>query len=229
MKRVARTSLAVLSLVFLATLMSADTAQAQAARGGGLAGPIEFSATYGSMWGGNVDTYHGTLRTATGASFGFALDIPLHPTTALELSYTYQDGAMDYESGGTTSTLTDMSVNFWQIGAVRVLAAGRIQPFVTSAIGLTYFSPDAGSVVVEGETYQVESSTKLSFSLGVGFKSYFGQAEKIGLRASIKVLPTLYDSDAGVWLGTGGASLGLSGSALWQWEAAGGLTVKFGG
>ena len=227
MKRVTSVTLAVLGLSILATTMSPASALAQ--RGGGLAGPIEFSATYGSMWGGNVDTYHGTLRTATGASYGFALDIPLHPTTALELSYTYQDGAMDYESHGATTTLTDMSVNFWQIGGVRVLAAGRVQPFVTAAIGMTYFSPEAGSVVVEGETYQVESSTKLSFALGAGFKTYFGQAERFGIRASIKVLPTLYDSDAGVWLGTGGASLGLSGSALWQWEAAGGLTVKFGG
>ena len=56
-----------------------------------------------------------------------------------------------------------------------------------------------------------------------------GEAEKIGLRASFKVLPTLYNTSGGVWFGTGGASLGITGNAIWQWEAAIGLTVKLGG
>ena len=197
--------------------------------------PIEISATYGSMWGGNISTFNGTLRTATGPSYGFAIDIPLHPAAALELSYTRQDGALDWDTRGSKETLTNMSVNYWQIGAIRGLIDGKVRPFISTSIGATYYSPADGTVTFDEdgdgnvETYNVGTSTKLSFILGVGVKSYFGQAEKIGIRASFKVLPTLYNTSGGVWFGTSGASLGITGNAIWQWEAAIGLTVKLGG
>ena len=222
-----RLSLLALGLILL-TAFGASDALAQKS-GGGLPAPIEFSATYGSMWGGNIETWNGTLRTATGPSLGLALDIPIHPAMAIELSYTRQDGALDYETRNSTSTLTDMSVNFWQIGVVRGLTSGKVRPFLTTAIGATYFSPENETVIVDEELFKIESSTKFSFMIGAGFKAYFGESEKIGLRASIKTFPTMYDTEGGVWFGTGGASLGFSGSALWQWEAAAGLTVKFGG
>ena len=59
-------------------------------------------------------------------------------------------------------------------------------------------------------------------------KAFFGEAERFGLRGSFKVLPTFYGSSGGVWLGGGGASLGITGYGIWQWEAAIGLTVKLG-
>ncbi len=195
----------------------------------GLAGPIEFSATYGSMWGGNVGSRLGEIRTATGPSLGLALDIPLHPAFAVELSYTRQDGALDYDTRGNITNLTDMSVNYWQIGAVRGLTKGKIRPFVTTGLGATYYSPAQDTVTIEGETFNISSSTKFSLVIGAGFKAYFGKAEKIGLRASIKTFPTLYNTGGEIWFGSGGASVGITGDAIWQWEAAAGLTVKFGG
>ncbi len=225
MKPVKHLSFWALGLILLTAFGSSD---ALAQRGGGLAGPIEFSATYGSMWGGNVGSRYGKIRTATGPSLGLALDIPVHPSMAVELSYTRQDGALDYDSRGSITKLTDMSVNYWQIGAVRGLTKGKIRPFVTTSLGLTYYSPSDNSVVIEDETFDVSSSTKFSFVIGAGFKAYFGKAEKIGIRATMKVLPTLYNTGGGVWFGSGGASVGVTGDAIWQWEAAAGLTVKFG-
>ena len=227
MKHSRHFSLLALGLILMTSLGASD-ALAQSG-GGGLAGPIEFSATYGSMWGGNVGTRLGKIRTATGPSLGLALDIPVHPAMAVELSYTRQDGALDYENRSGTTTLTDMSVNYWQIGAVRGLTDGKVRPFVTTSLGATYYSPSESTVEFEGETFNVSSNTKFSFILGAGFKAYFGKAEKIGLRATMKVMPTLYNTGGGVWFGSGGASVGLTGDAIWQWEAAAGLTVKFGG
>jgi hypothetical protein len=227
-----RNALLALSLILMTTLFTGEAlAQRQGGGGGGggLAGPIELSATYGSMWGGNISLLNGKLRTATGPSYGFALDIPVHPAMAIEVSYTRQDGALDYDSRGSKDKLTDMSVNYWQIGAIRGLIDGKVRPFVTTSLGVTYYSPTESSVVIDGQTYNISPLTKFSFVLGLGVKSYFGEAEKIGLRASFKVLPTLYNTGGGVWFGTGGASLGVTGNAIWQWEAAAGLTVKFGG
>ena len=230
MKKIQCLSLLALGLVLLIPFGSSDAlAQRGGGGGGGLAAPIEVSVTYGSMWGGNVGTRLGKLRLGTGASYGFAVDIPLQPTMAVELSYTRQDGSLDYDSSGRITTLTDMSVNYWQIGAVKGMVMGKVRPFFTTGLGATYYSPKASEVTIEEETFDVSSNTKFSLVIGAGFKAYFGKSEKIGLRASIKTFPTLYNTGGGVWFGSGGASVGLTGDAIWQWEAAAGLTVKFGG
>ncbi len=148
MKPMKHLSFWALSLIILTAFGSSDVS---AQGGGGLAGPIEFSATYGSMWGGNVGSSFGTIRTATGPSLGLALDIPVHPSMAVELSYTRQEGALDYDSRGSITKLTDMSVNYWQIGAIRGLTEGKIRPFVSTSLGATYYSPSGGTVVIEGE------------------------------------------------------------------------------
>ncbi len=228
----------VISFALMATLCTGE-ALAQRRGGSQKAGgagattgpkpPIELSVTYGSMWGGNIQTYNGKIRTATGPSYGIALDIPLHPAMALELSYTRQDGGLDYDTRTGKERLTDMSVNYWQIGAIRGLLDGKVRPWISTSLGATYYSPTEGTVIIDGDEYRAEGATKFSFIIGLGAKTYFGKAERIGLRASIKVLPTLYNTGAGVWFGSGGASLGVTGNAIWQWEAAIGLTVKLGG
>ncbi len=75
----------------------------------------------------------------------------------------------------------------------------------------------------------LQTATKFSFSFGLGVKSYFGEAEKVGIRASFKVMPTLYNTSGGLWFGSSGGGVAVSGNALWQWEAAIGLTIKLGG
>ena len=52
--------------------------------------------------------------------------------------------------------------------------------------------------------------------------------ERFGLRASFRTIPTFYNTSAGLWFGTGGASVGINGWAIWQWEVAGGVTVRLG-
>lgn len=227
------TVLAVLCLLAL-SLASAD-AYAQRARrsgtssqGGWQRPPVELSATYGSLFGGNIDFIGGRIRMGTGPSLGLILDIPIRPGTYAELAYTRQDGSLDLDRG-TTTTLSDMSVNFWHLGATQLLSDGKVQPFIITGIGATYFSPKEASFEVDGDTFRLESTTKLSFALGLGLKTFFGENERIGLRASFKMLPTMYNTGAGIFVGTGGVSAGVSGNAIWQWEGAAGLTVRFGG
>ena len=197
---------------------------------------LEVSATYGSMWGGHFDLTYGvnsrTLRAGTGPSYSIAVDYNIHPMQAIELNYTRQDGSLDLDYQGLR-TLTDWSVNFWQIGSVRYLAPpGKVRPFVLTSLGATYFSPAQASFLLDEDDpdslVYTQTTTKFSLNFGLGVKSYFGEAEKVGIRASFKVLPTFYNTWGGMYFGTGGASVGISGNAIWQWEAAIGLTVKFG-
>jgi hypothetical protein len=202
-------------------------AQSRAARSGQRPAP-ELSATYGSMWGGNVESSMGTFRLGTGGSMGFALDVPVRSGTTVELSYTRQDGTLDLDSYGVT-TLADMSVNYFQIGTLQSLRPGRVIPFILGTLGATYYSPDVKSFTIGEETFSLESTTKFSLNLGLGLKAYFGEAQRVGLRASFKVLPTFYNTSGGMWVGTGGGGVSFSGSSIWQYEAAAGLTVRLGG
>lgn len=234
--------IAMFGLMALVLIAGADDAFAQR-RGGGQARQVpagfkpylEVSATYGSMWGGNIDLTYGInstkIRTGTGPSIGIALDYNISPMQAFELSYTRQEGSLDLDSRGIR-TLTDMSVNFWQIGSIRTLKAGKVQPFVLGSLGLTYFSPSASSFQMDlndpDTTISTQTATKFSLNLGLGLKAYFGKAEKIGIRATFKVMPTMYNTGAGLWFGSGGGGVTVTGNAIWQWEAAGGVTIKFG-
>jgi hypothetical protein len=237
--------IALFGLMALLLVSLADEALAQ--RRGGSTQPrsmpagftpfLELSATYGSMWGGNIPfSYYGysspKIRTGTGPSYAFALAYNLHPMQAVELSYTRQEGSLDLDYKGIR-TLSDMSVNFWHIGSVRYLMPpGKMRPFVLVSLGATYFSPSEASFLMDEDDpstiIYTSSVTKFSMSLGLGFKTYFGDAEKVGLRASFKVLPTLYNSWGGLYFGSGGGGVTVSGNAIWQWEVAGGITVKFG-
>jgi hypothetical protein len=147
--------------------------------------------------------------------------------TTVELSYTHQDGSLDYDQYGVT-TLTDMSVDYWQIGTVRSIARGRVIPFVLGGLGATYYRPDRKSVSIDGDAYTLENATKFSLNFGLGLKTYFGETQRVGLRASFKVLPTFYNTGGGIWFGSGGATVAFTGSSIWQYEVAGGLTVRLG-
>jgi len=194
--------------------------------------PVEFSATYGSMWGGDVGLSYGKLRTGTGGSIGLALDVPMASGTWVEASYNRQDGSLDWDrSGQSIRTLSDMSVNIWHLGTIR--SFGRpdspVIPYVQGSVGATFFSPTQSELVIDGESYHIDDTTKFSIAFGAGFKAYFGAAQKVGLRASFKFISSLFDSGGGMFFGPGGVQLGVSGSGIWQYEAAGGLTVRFGG
>lgn len=219
-------------VAIVATLTALTTGTAWAQRAGRSGEPMELSATYGSMWGGNLGLRNGKLRLGTGPAMGFNLDVPIGGGRYVEAGYTRQDGSLDWDPRLAAKTsLSDMSVNFWQLGALQTFSrpGAPFIPFATGSLGATYMSPSAGSITIDGTDYPLNSVTKFSITFGVGFKAYFGQAQKVGLRGSFKVLSTLYDAGAGIFFGPGGVDLGISGSGIWQYEAAGGLTVRFGG
>ncbi len=227
--RLLQRSMLVTILLVTSAAMSAGDAEAQIS---GARPPIEFSATYGSMWGGHIGLSGGELRTGTGPSLGLALDVPIRPGMWIEGSYTRQDGSLDWDRvGQSKTTLTDMSVNVWHLGTIRALGrpGAAATPFVLGSLGATYFSPSNKAVTIDGESYNIDGTTKFSIALGVGVKAYFGEAKRVGVRATFKAISSLFDSGGGVFFGPGGVSLGVSGWGIWQYEVAGGLTVKFGG
>ena len=182
------------------------------------------------MWGGNIEFRERQVAHGHRAGLGFRPRLRHPPLPGHRVQLHPPGRAVRLGSPRRRQIQADRHVD--QLLAARHAcatspsrASGRSS---SRRLGLTYYSPSGSTINIDGTDYAIESSTKFSFNFGLGFKKYFGQNEKIGLRASFKVMPTLYDSGAGLWFGTGGASLGITGYAIWQFEAAAGLTVKFG-
>jgi hypothetical protein len=221
-----------LAALLLITTASDATAQMRRDRGrpGLAAGPeaIDLSAMYGHMWGGSVNTRPGTLRLGTAPSWFFAADIPVAPATWLEVSYGHQDGQLDLDRSSGKVKLSDLSVNYWQIGGVRGLPTDRLIPYVAASLGINHLSPAESTVEVDGETGRLESTTRFAITLGVGFKAFFGQSERIGVRGSVRTMSTFYETGSSFWFGSGGGGWSFGGRGIWQWEVAGGVTVRLG-
>jgi len=218
------------AFVIAAMMLQAPEAQAQrrTSTRGGAAGPLEFTVMYGNMWGGHIDSNVGTFRVDTGDSWTLAASMPIRSGMWGDLSYTRQGSRINLDTRTSTSNLTDMTVHYWQLGALQGLPRGNFVPYVIGTLGLTYYSPEAGNVDIGDVTYRADSVTKFSMAFGVGIKAVMGPDQRIGFRAQFRVLPTLYDTGAGIWFGSGGGGVSVSGSAIWQYEVAAGLTVKLG-
>jgi len=195
------------------------------------AGPMtpEISGSWGWMWGGSAGSRVGTFRLDSSSNYSATLGFPVAFLTWGELQYTYQSTAMTLDDFGVRTSLTDMDIHFFQLASTRGLKDGPVVPYVLGGIGTTWFNPEQSVIVIDGQSYGLNSSWKLSFVLGLGVKVWLGQAEKVGLRLQFRMLPTLYNSSTGIWVGGGGGGVSISGNAVWQFDVSAGLTVKLGG
>jgi hypothetical protein len=228
--------LGLVAMMLLMTAIDADAQRRGSSRGGGRPvhdEKIDITAMYGHMWGGNMDVVigstRGKIRLGTAPSLFFAVNIPVGPARWVELNYDHQGGELKYDQGlSGTSTLSDLSINYWHIGVVQGMPRGNVIPYGTFGLGVTYYSPSEDRFELDGDEYALDTATKFSLSLGLGVKAFFGEAERFGIRAHFRTMPTFYNTGAGLWFGTGGAGLSVSGYGIWQWEVAGGVTIRLG-
>ena len=192
-------------------------------------GTPELSGSWGWMWGGSADSRVGRFRLDSTMNVGGVISVPVGHLNWTELQYTWQGTAMTLDGLGPFRSLTDMNVHHVQVVGLRAIQDGPVMPYVIGGIGTTVFDPAAGFVDIEGARYSLATSWKLSFVVGAGVKVWLGEAERVGLRLQIRTLPSLYNSSTGVWVGGGGASVSVSGSAIWQFDVSAGLSVKLGG
>ena len=189
----------------------------------------ELSAAWGWGWGGSADSQLGRFSLDAAMDLSGVISVPMGPLNWGEFHYTWQDAGMTLSGTGYNQPLTDVGIHKFQIAGLRALKPGPVQPFLLGGIGATYFTPHSSTVDIDGDTYFLESSWMLSFLIGAGAKIWLGEEEKVGLRLQIRTMPSLYNSYGGIWVGTGGGGVSVSGSAVWQWDVTAGLSFKLGG
>jgi hypothetical protein len=191
-----------LALAFLGALAQDGFAQER---------KIEISPFVGYQWVAKTYTSGGYLSTKDGVNFGGAIDFTVKRDLQLELLYIYLDTQTRFVSqsiGYTSSEYFDLGVHFMQVGYVKGFKKGNIEPFGAFTLGAVMFSP--GEIVLEnGERLSPSDTWRFAVTLGGGAKIFF--SEKLGIRLQARLLLPIYFAGVGMYAGTGGAGLAVTG------------------
>jgi opacity protein-like surface antigen len=150
-------------------------------------------------------------------AFGLTLDVEIRPGTELQVMYLRQDSKVTFRqgAGGVTEDLFDMATSYYHVGAMQGIQRGSLRPYSGATLGATSFDPQGGG----GDT-----EWKFSFGFNAGVKYYIN--DRIGLKVNGRILASLIDTNAGLWVGWGGPGVSIGGSAVWQWDLGGGVLIR---
>lgn len=188
----------------------------------------EVTPFVGYVFGNSVNTGIGKVGIAGDMNYGVIVDVNVRPGGQLELSYARQDTRFTLEPfTGVKRDLTDVAVNYFQIGGLGYVDQGQAQPFASFTLGATWYDPKENSINDgEGRVIQINDEWRFSMILALGAKYFVG--ERVGLRVQGRLYATFLDSGGGVFCGFGGCSLGLFGAGVIQGDFSGGVTIGVG-
>lgn len=214
----------ILIVVTLAIVFDFSAAMAQRRGRGGGGGnwygeaPTSKAEVYGIggyAWTLSQDAWIGTragkIDIKNGGMWGIAADINVRPEAQLTLLYRRQDSEITFKSLGQTESLTDLAVEYYQIGAVTGIQRGNVRPFTSVTLGASRFA-----------FKDYDDSWKFAVIFGLGAKMYL--SEKIALRVQGNIPISITDGFVGV--GTGGLSLG--GTGITQFDLYAGIGILLG-
>ena len=190
---------------------------------------LEITPYYGYQLNGKVIGYNGDLNIRDASAYGMMLDLKVRPGMQVELFYGRSDTRADFvEFRGPTYKLTDVSVNYFQIGALReVKRVKNITLYGIGSLGATLLSPSGDSYNQTPITYYYEDWWLFSITAGGGAKVWF--SKKIALRLEARLLMPITWGGGGFMVGTGGSGFYLGGgSAILQGSLSAGLTIALG-
>jgi len=180
--------------------------------------PIELTPEINYLWTSSLDASMGgtpgTFDIDDSAAYGLTLDYEFRPGSQLELLYLYQKSDLTFDPFNDVKSSTGVVTSYYHIGALQGFRRGNVMPFTGLTLGASSFNPES-----RGETMW-----KFSIGLNAGAKVYL--SERIGLRFHGRALMSFLDTGAGVWFGTGGVSMGITGWGVWQWDLGGGLIIQ---
>ena len=190
---------------------------------------IEITPFYGYQFNGKATTYNGDLNIRDASSYGLMLDVTVQKGMQVELYYSRSDTRADFvEFRGPTFKLTDVSVNYFQLGFLRtVKKIDKVSLYGIGSLGATLFSPSGNSYDQSPETLYFEDWWLFSVTLGGGAKVMF--SERVGLRFEGRLMMPITWAGGGFMVGTGGSGFYLGGgSAILQASISAGIIIALG-
>ncbi len=192
-------------------------------------GDIEIGGFVGYQLPTDASGPNGKIIIDSSIDFGGFIDYSVRPGYGVELLYVYVPTHARFQSSfpGTIpdGEKTSIGTHWIQIGGIVGRPMGRIEPFGAISAGMVIIAPDT-LTFTNGTTATANTSVQFAFTTGLGVKIWV--TEMIAFRAEARALVPVFFSGGGVWVGTGGASVGLSGGIPFaMFDFTGGLSVKF--
>lgn len=206
-----RQSKSISTLIFIITFLFIGNVSAQ----------TEIFGFVGYMMTTSVPVQKGDLQVDDGLNYGLGIDVAVKRGTQVELLWISEQTHVRLKNfrTGLTEDLFDMSVHYFQIGAVQEMGRGKVRPFGAFTVGATLFSPNDPN---RGDEWLA------SITFGGGAK--IDMSDKVGIRLQGRILVPLIFSGGGLWVGTGGVGVGVgSWTPFVQFDLTAGIYIKLGG
>lgn len=194
-----------------------------------LAQKLEITPFYGYHFAGKVTGYSGDLNIRDAGMYGLMLDINVQKGMQVELYYSRTDTRADFvEYRGPTYKLTDISVNYFQLGFLRTVKKMKnTEMYGIFSLGASLFSPSGQPYDEIEEDVYFEDWWFFAMTVGGGAKVWF--SERVGLRLEGRLMMPITWAGGGFMVGSGGGGFYLGGgSAILQASVTAGLMVRLG-
>jgi opacity protein-like surface antigen len=149
-------------------------------------------------------------------SYGVVLGFNTSPNTQVELMYSHQPTKLKPTGLFAPTSLTDLDVDYFHFGGTYIWDHKRdLRPFIQASVGVTHLDPNRASL---------SSENRFSFGIGGGVKYFF--TKHLGLRLDGRALGTVLNSNSAIFC-SGGCTISVQGSTLWQFEGSLGVIFAF--
>jgi outer membrane protein W len=170
---------------------------------------IEITPSYGYQFGTKLNYGPNYLKMKDSDQFGVTLGYETYDDMMIEVSYIHQGTELrirDNQIAPIESRVSDLAVDWIQIGSTRYFTNDNIKPFFGAGLGVAIFSP-------KNENYDVvnralNSSTEFAFSFKTGVNIMF--SEHVGLNLQGNLMFPVQWGGFYVSGGSGGVSSGAS-------------------
>ncbi|MBL7965121.1 MAG: hypothetical protein JNM31_14905 [Flavobacteriales bacterium] len=170
---------------------------------------VDISGTYNGLRYNRVFMEHSE-------HFGGSLEFEFRPGVAIDLRYQLQP-TTGWADHGVSRTTFDLDVHYITLGVL------RYREFSDVASGF-------GGIMIGAGVFDSDKFSTTNFSIGfqAGILAKFSEA--VGLKIGAQLMSPVQGAGAGLFFGTGGASVGVSTfSTVFQFGFTGGLRFSFGG
>ena len=195
---------------------------------GTMAQKAELTGFYGISLNSKIRSYYGTYQVDDKPNYGGMLSFSLSSQVFAELLYNRTDTRIQYYNPFNPVQPYDISIEYYQIGALQQVNIGNdmIKPFGAFTLGLTRFDlKQPIDFENTGSPVYVKDEYLFSVTAGAGVKILLH--ERVGIRLQARLGAPMAFNGLWVGVGTGGASGGASFRVpLVQLDLSAGLIIR---
>lgn len=175
----------------------------------------------GYMLSSRVPVREGDLQVNDKPNYGLGVDFQIEHGLQIELLWISEQTSVRLRRflSDITDDPFDLSIHYFQAGAIYELGRGKIRPFGSMSAGVSLFQPSDASR---------EKEWFAAATLGGGVK--IDVSNNAGIRLQGRILMPVIFSRASLWVGTGGVGIGAgSWTPLIQFDITAGVYIRIGG